>query len=62
MCLQSSRVVVVIGVVLLTVWSRIRGAEPAEPAPPPRVVQPKAANPPPVTLTAQQDRQRCWTC
>jgi lysophospholipase L1-like esterase len=43
---------VVLGVLLLMVCSGLRGADPVEPAPDPRAAQPK-----PVTLTAQQDRQ-----
>jgi lysophospholipase L1-like esterase len=52
----SSHVVAVFGVVLLTAWSGIRGADRVEPAPSPRALQPNPANPP-LTLTAQQDRQ-----
>jgi lysophospholipase L1-like esterase len=48
---------VISGVVLLAAWFGIHAADPAEPAPPPRAVQPGPAVPPPVTLTAQQDRQ-----
>jgi lysophospholipase L1-like esterase len=46
----SARAAVVCGAFLLTTWSGTRGAD--EPAPPPRAAQPK-----PLTLTAQQDRQ-----
>jgi lysophospholipase L1-like esterase len=54
----SSRVAALFGLVLLASWSGTRGSETPEPAPPPRAVQPKSANPPPVTMTAQQDRQQ----
>jgi lysophospholipase L1-like esterase len=53
----SSRVVAASGVILLVAWSGTRGADPVEPAPPPRVVQPTHADPAPMTLTAQRDRQ-----
>jgi lysophospholipase L1-like esterase len=53
----SSRVVVVFGAILLTARSGPRAADPAEPAPLPHAVRPGPTNPPPVTFTAQQDRQ-----